>query len=418
MINFDSLKEGIELDFSKPFPSDIVKAFHLLINGNLNRKISCMFHYVINDWNYFLDLNGNSKKLKVTKYAYSEQEKLRKLIREYKSNYQNLIELDFDDGCFDNIGNQIMLYETEDKVQFRILPFGIAYDEKVYLQIGEAAYYFIYNKITRDVKISYKEIYDLESAEEEFNDLTFEENKDDVDGIEIMSFEGDFDLNSKSIEFLSDVLKRFEPNIYCRQSIDVIDFLFEIKKKIRYPIFSNREALDGIDDLETTPPEKLKEMGYHPECYNIRDCFGIDILPDKSIRLDRIYTLVKWEQITKNPLVGSILQYYHEIHKIKLTIDDIDSFITLFSYTEDSPEDIIKYVLRGVVAEKLDIHQVLKNTISLYKGGFIHTWKGKYSQILITKNNMRNYTKLSKDVLDNIEKKPTLDNLYKQLFIA
>ena len=77
MINFDSLKEGIELDFSKPFPSDIVKAFHLLINGNLNRKISCMFHYVINDWNYFLDLNGNSKKLKVTKYAYSEQEKLR-----------------------------------------------------------------------------------------------------------------------------------------------------------------------------------------------------------------------------------------------------------------------------------------------------------------------------------------------------
>lgn len=31
---------------------------------------------------------------------------------------------------------------------------------------------------------------------------------------------------------------------------------------------------------------------------------------------------------------------------------------------------------------------------------------------------MRNYTKLSKDVLDNIEKKPTLDNLYKQLFIA
>ena len=167
----------------------------------------------------------------------------------------------------------------------------------------------------------------------------------------------------------------------------------------------SKRALDGIDDLETTPPEKLKEMGYHPECYNIRDCFGIDILPDKSIRLDRIYTLVKWEQITKNPLVGSILQYYHEIHKIKLTIDD-------------SPEDIIKYVLRGVVAEKLDIHQVLKNTISLYKGGFIHTWKGKYSQILITKNNMRNYTKLSKDVLDNIEKKPTLDNLYKQLFIA
>lgn len=418
MINFDSLKEGIELDFSKPFPSDIVKAFHLLINGNLNRKISCMFHYVINDWNYFLDLNGNSKKLKVTKYAYSEQEKLRKLIREYKSNYQNLIELDFDDGYFDNIGNQIMLYETEDKVQFRILPFGIAYDEKVYLQIGEAAYYFIYNKITRDVKISYKEIYDLESAEEEFNDLTFEENKEDVDGIEIMSFEGDFGLNSKSIEFLSDVLKRFESNIDCKQSTDVIDFLFEIKKKIQYPIFSNREALDGIDGLETTSPEKLKEMGYHPECYNIRDCFGIDIIPDDSIRLDRIYILVKWEQITKIPLVGSILRYYQEIHKIKFTFDDIVSFITLFSDTEESPEDIIKYVLRGVVAEKLDLHKVLNNTISLYEGGFIHSWKGRYSQILITKNNIRNYTKLSKDVLDNMEKKPTLDNLYKQLFIA
>ena len=75
-------------------------------------------------------------------------------------------------------------------------------------------------------------------------------------------------------------------------------------------------------------------------------------------------------------------------------------------------------MLRGVVAEKLDLHKVLKNTISLYEGGFIHSWKGKYSQILITKNNMRNYTKLSKDVLDSIEKKPTLDNLYKQLFIA
>lgn len=418
MINFDSLKEGIELDFSRPFPEDISKIFNLLINGNINRNISCMFQYVINDWNYFLDLNGNHKKLKVTKYAYSEQEKLRKLISEYKSNYQYLIELDFDDGCFDNIGNQIMLYETEDEIQFRILPFGIVYDEKVFLQIGEAAYYFIYNKITRDVKISYKEIYDLETAEEEFNDLTSEEDKGDVDGIEIMSFEGDFDLNSKSIEFLSDVLKRFETNIYYKQSTNVIDFLFEIKKQIQYPIFSNKEALDGFDDLETTPPEKLKEMGYHPEYYNIRDCFGIDIHPDKSIRLDRIYILVKWEQITKNPLVGSILRYYQEIHKIKFTFDDIVSFITLFSNTEESPEDIIKYVLRGVVAEKLDLHKVLKNTISLYEGGFIHSWKGKYSQILITKNNMRNYTKLSKDVLDNIEKKPTLDNLYKQLFIA
>lgn len=418
MINFDSLKEGIELDFSKPFPEDISKVFHLLINGNIDLNISCIFHYVINDWNYFLDLNGNSRKLKVTKYAYSEQEKLRKLIREYKSNYQNLIELDFDDGYFDNIGNQIMLYETEDKIQFRIIPFGIVYDEKVFLQIGEAAYYFIYNKITRDVKISYKEIYDIESAEEEFNDLTFEENKDDVYGIENMSFEGDFGLNSKSIEFLFNALKRFEFNIYCKQSTDVIDLLFEIKKQIQYPIFSNREALDSFDDLETTPPEKLKEMGYHPECYNIRDCFGIDIFPGNSIRIDKIYILVKWEQITKNPLVESIIQYYQEVHKIKFTLDDIVSFIALFSYTEGQPEDIIKYVLRGVVAEKLDLHKVLKNTISLYEGGFIHTWKGKYSQILITKNNMRNYTKLSKDVLDNIEKKPTLDNLYKQLFIA
>ncbi|WP_373261949.1 hypothetical protein [Hungatella hathewayi] len=408
----------VELDFTNPFPEDIVKLFRLLINGNMSSDISCIFRYVMNDWNYFLDLDGNNKKMKVTKYAYSEQEKLRNLIKECKDKYQNFVELEYDEDYFANIGNQLMVYETEEELKIRIVPYGIIYDEKVFLHTGSAAYYFIYNKKTRDIKITYCKRYDIESAKEEFDDLCFEycECKRDFSYIESMNFEGDYELNSNSIKSLYDILKRFEPHLYYNGTTDIINAIFEIKKQIQYPIYSNEEALNHINDLKETKPEDLIELGYHPECYSIKKCFGIDSLINDTIRLKDIKTLVAWYKVTKGSVIEQTIHYYQGVHEIKIKLTDKYAFLELFSLSNAEPKDIVRYVLSGSVAENMDLPKVLKNTKLLYQDGNIRSWKGRYRQQLVQKNNMRSYTKLSKEVLDNIEKKPTLDNLYKQLF--
>lgn len=409
----------IEVDFTKPLPEKMVHLFHLLIKGNTNQNTNCIFHYVVNDWNYFVDFKGYSKKIKVTKYDYKERDKLNNMIAEYKSNYQYYIELDFDEGYSYNIGYQLMTYETNDELRFRIVPFGILCEEKMFLKMGETAYYFIYCKKTKHVKIQYDHWYNIESAENEFENLIFEEeNKTDFINMEEMDLDSDYELNISQIELLYNIIKKYEPNLYCEPIPNIIEALFKIKKHIQYPIFSNQEVLHHIKQFEKVTPEELIQLGYHPEYYDIKNCFGIDSFINEPIRLEDIKVIKKWKIITKNHLIEPIIEYYHEINEIEFELNDIKLFLELFSQIKEDPRDIIKYVLRGVAAEHLDLHTVLRNTKDLYKKGFIKSWKGRYTQKLVQKNNMRNYIRLDKEILDAIEEKPTLDNLYKQLFSA
>lgn len=411
--------EGVEIDFTKPLPEDTAKLFKQLINGNIGNNTNCIFHYKVNDWNYFLDFDGNSKKLKVTKYEYREQEKLRDMIREYKTRYKDYVDLDFEEGCFYNLGNQLMFYETEEECQIRIVPFGIRFEEKVFLHTAEEAYYIVYNKKTRDIKVTHDYPYDIESAQVEFEHLKFEENesKEDYNDIERMEFGFDYDLNVNSIISLYDICKRFEPNLYCDSTSEIFEAIFQIKKQIQYPIFSNEEAINHIHELKEMSPERLEELGYHPECYSIKDCFGIDSVHE-HIYIQDLETLREWDTITNDESVKFLLQHYKEVHEIEFKLSDMKHLLDLLTLVKKEPNDVIRYILRGVVAEKMDLSKVLKNTKSLYQSGFIHSWKGRYNQDLIKKSNMRNCTKLSMKVLDDIEKKPTLDNLYRQLFSA
>lgn len=419
----EQLQDGIKIDFKQQLSENVVNALSLLIDGNNLNKKDYSFCYAEHEWYYFTTNTGKFVKVKCGKYNYKEQDKLKDIKTEYQLDSFIYSELDYSDGDFYNIGNQIMFYETAEMAYIRVIPFGIDTSECMYLRTSNLAYYLVYDKILKKLDLYYQYDYNIEDASEEFEAAAFLNNHYDKysNYLEDMELGFSYNLVEYSIKKLYDMIGFLEPTIQFKEiqdSYDIVMEMFDLLKKQKYKIFANEEAYKYISKFKQYQPETLIKMGFSPEHYKIEDCFKLSRTLDNVISLDDISYINKWDGLVAENKLGPYLEYYEDIKEIKIDISQIELFLKLLDGQETEIKDITRYVLRSVELEHLDLEKTLRDIILLYEQGEIKSWKGRFSLKLIRKNKMRSYTKLSESILDSLEKKPTLDNLYKKLGIA
>lgn len=413
----EKLEEGIELNLADKLSEEVITALKTLINGNLGTNKGCSLYYEDNCWHYLVDTSGGFQKIKIKKYEYDKNTKLTNMINEVKENVDFFLEIERDEDLFYNIGNQIMVSDTEETLYIRVIPFGIYTEEKIYLKVSDQAYYLFYDKISRSVQLKYDSDFDIEDVTNEFTRSYFDENnyEEHSNNIESMFFDYDIDLAIDSISKLYDIIKQYEPKLrYKEETSDIIKELFEIQKQLKYPIYSNPNA-DRILSYKYSPEELIKH-GCHPEEYDFKACFGIE-LPDGGgkIALEQICSLALWNQLVSINSADRLLAYYKDVKGIEFNNNNINIFLGLLADKKEDFMDLLKFILRGADLENLSIYDVLRNVNRLLGYNKINSWKGRYSSKLLRKYAVREKSVLNDDVLDSMEMNPTLDNLYRQL---
>ena len=411
----DKLKDGIQLDLMKPLTDEIKEAFHVLLGNDQNY----MFHYEKDSWIYWNGSEGEFKKDRIQKYNTKKCEEQKRIKREYMEHYKYYTEMEYIDDQFINIGSQVISCEENGKKYIRIVPYGIRFDETMYLEIGNNAYYVVYDMESGKVELGFLDRFDISmiiSKEEQEKCLEHPFLQEEAHYYEDMECGYDFGFGTDPVDTIYRILNEHEPRLSCWPfSHSVLEEISMVKRQIDYPIYANPEARERIEAFKSYSPKDFESLGLFPREYELYRFLGISHYPDEKIYISNIWTIRRWEKMIKDNALGEQIRYYTEIREIKIGASNIGCFLDIINETKSNPKDVLNFILRGVTEEGLGLTETLANVKKLVKDGQIASWNGRYSKRVLRKNSMRNTTKINKEILDLLEKKPTLDNLYKQL---
>lgn len=411
----EKLAEGIQFDLTHPLSDEVKTALNILL-GN---EQSYMFHYEGDSWIYWNGSDGEFRKKRIQKYNTAKCKEQDYTISEYKKRYKSYSEVEFEDDSFINIGSQVVSCKNDGKIYIRIVPFGINFDEMMELKIGNNAYYVVYDIMSKKVELGFSDMFDINrviSEKERESCLEYPFLQEETYDHENMEFGYDFGFGDDPTDVIYQILNVYEPKISCWPfSYSVLEEIHMVKRQIEYPIYANPEARRRIEDFKLYSLEEYEAFGLYPKEYDLYRFLGVSNYPEEKIFLREIASIRKWESIINDNDLHELIRYYSEIREIAIGTADIEYFFDIFNISNSSPQEIIRFVLGGVAEEGLKLRETLRNVKDLTEHGQINSWKGRYSPRLLQKNNMRNTTKISKEVLDLLEKKPTLDNLYRQL---
>lgn len=412
------LAEGIQIDLTRPLTDEIKAAFQILLGNDA----SYMFQYEGDSWIYWNGSDGEFRKERIQKYNTAKCEDQNCLIKEYKKHYRSYVEVEYEGDSFLNIGSQVISCENNGKRYIRIIPFGLCFDEMIELKIGNNAYYIVYDLIQKSVELGVSDVFNIDpiiSEEEQGTCLDYPFLQEETYDYENMDFGYDFGFRPEPSDIIYEILTDYEPLISCWPfSYSILEEIHMVKRQIEYPIYANPEARNRIKDLKSYLPKDLEVLGFFPKEYDLYQFLGITSYPEEKITLRGAEQIKKWEQLIRDNDLYELIRYYTEIREIVIEIMDIEYFLDILDISDGNPQEILRFILGSVAEDGLKLRETLQSVKTLVKHGQINSWNGRYSPRLIHRSNMRNTTKLSREILDSLEKSPTLNNLYKQLTLV
>jgi len=402
---------GLNPDFKKQLDQDIIDKIRRLLFLSNSEEIFC-FYYSEHDWHYFHSSDGSFDKIRVDKYSNFDQKKLKEL----KEKYSPYTFFEYDD-CLINFSSIIETIDSADKYIIQILPIGIMFDEIATIQPTNNVFFLVINKKDHQAEVRKDYIYGYDIFGIDSSEII---KKDDI--YEDMEFEFSSIFNERACEYLYSITRQYMSQMMpgletqCSYSDDICEAMFDIERKINYPIYANPK-LNTILGRSDVTVDNLILNGFHPECYKIEDCFGVFLNTEKVYSFEDIKVLKKWQAVVSDSNLGTLLAHYEENNRIKLGASGIGRLLILFEQVSEDNEMILKFIMRGIANENLDCYQTILDVMKLYNENQIKSWKGRYSQTLLNRFQKRSSSCFSEEVLDKLEVKPTLDNLYKLLIL-
>lgn len=427
-----SIDEGLLLDYTKPLSPEFIEEMKILMNGNTANYSDIAFMIKNNKYMYFTCSCGHYETVQIDKYGRTSDKKIRKLANECDCGNHTIIdEFEVGNDDFFCIGSQIAVcYKDLDKIQIRIIPYGIKSDDFLFIQIADYAYYLSYdrvrNYISWDSKLLFtddiNELNKFKPEHEYFDHVHADSNLSALDYFkEDMIFGYGSKIISDNSNVLYELMKPYIPTIYNNtKNDDIFATADSIIRQIMYPIFSNPEAqpflkngFNYCSDFYSYIQE-MKDTGFEPEQYSFKSCFHVDRDKIVGTSFNDIITAQKWETMIHSNGLQELIAYYTETTGKNISVSDKNNLLG-FPAEAGSFITYLKFIMRGAVAENLDISIIISRTMVCMKRGLIKSWNGRYSEHLWNKATALKATTIPLNCISDIEKNVTLDNIYKIL---
>lgn len=424
------LDKGTLFNYLQPMSDDFIKDMLMLMNGNTEDYTDVAFVVKNNKYIHYLCSCGKIETFLSDRYNHHNDDRIRKLTSACDCGNRIVVEeIEAGSNDFICIGEQLVVcYQDSDRIQIRIIPYGIKADDSMYIKTSDYAYFLSYDKHLNIISWNYEFLSDTNQLDTFSPKMEYfsPQYEDDYIGpgqynYEEMIFGYCFTLVEKGCSRLYELLMPYIPTLQqLGNNEDIFETVDLIIRQIKYPIFSNPEAQKFLrfnftySDEFSSYLDDLRNKGFNPEKYGFKECFHIARNDVDGNSIEDILPAIEWNNMVHSHGLDGLISYYTDTVGKTLTAEDKYHLIN-YPAKEVGFVPYLKYIMRGATKEGIDVRLAISRTDTCLKKGLIKTWTGHYSETLWRKANVTNTTTLSLDFISNVENHATLDYLYKKL---
>ena len=240
----------------------------------------------------------------------------------------------------------------------------------------------------------------------------------------------------KELNVLPLLFQRYFKNIKCNETYTLIGRLIDIYTQVKIPMYRDENVskcrfLKQFTDYGHCNTSNLNDIDKYysklKESYDIdvdketlTEAFhGASIADILSITsLDDYKYVNDFDNFVLKYKLTNYLEYFKETKDIVINGTEKVKILEFMTKINIDFDIMIKFIFRGINNEDVTLTKVLKDMNILLSNisEFPIDFTKPYSQSLVGKINFYKQSNLDKNILDSIGKKPTLSNLYSNLF--